>query len=312
MLDWDKLKLFYQVATAGSITTAAERLNISQPALSRSILTLEGRLKTKLFERHKRGITLTRHGEILFRGAHKMFLESRHMEQALHDGGNEVTGDFTVVTTPALAASWLMRFLPGFIQKYPDIRVKVIGQMDESDANSGDVLIMTYMPLQPTLIQKFMTTFQMKLFASQDYIDQYGMPESAEDLDNHRLISFNSGQVNTLGNTNWILKVGHKSGDIREPFMEFNSAPCILRAAKLGLGIVELGKGYPEVEGVELVEVLPDLKGPVVDIFYIYPEHKKNVRKITAFFDHISSEMEPKEIEGPQEKPSGLKLSSLG
>lgn len=312
MLDWEKLRLFYQVATAGSITTAAERMNISQPALSRSILNLEARLKTQLFNRHKHGITLTRQGEILFRSAHKMFLESRHAEQALHEDYNEVEGDLTIVTTPAIAATWLMKFIPSFLEKYPDIRLKVIGQLHDEDNILHDVLIKPYLPMQPTLIQHFVTSFSMRLFASPDYIEKFGMPKDAEDLDNHRLISFNSGTHNPMDNINWILKVGYKGGSLREPFLEFNSAPCILRAAQLGLGIVELGKGYPAIEGVELVEILPELKGPVVDIFYIYPEHKKKVRKIAAFLEHITGESQPREYDDSQENNNVMKLTHIG
>lgn len=312
MLDWDKLKLFYQVANAGSITTAAEKLNVSQPALSRSIQTLEARLKTKLFERHKRGITLTKQGDILFRGAHKMYLESRHIEHSLHESSNDVEGDLTIVTTPAIASTWLMKALPSFIDKYPDVRLKIVGQPDPDPKTPGDAFITTYIPLQPTLVQIYLTTFHMRLFASKEYIEKYGMPQTEEDLDNHRLISFNAGSNSPLGNINWILKVGHKGGGLREPFMEFNSASCILRAAKQGLGIVELGKGYPAIEGIELVPVLPHLKGPVVDIFYIYEDYKKNVKKVTAFQEHLTGDSVPKEMPGPQEKSSGIKLSALG
>jgi len=312
MLDWDKIKLFYQVATAGSITTAAERLNISQPALSRSILTLEGRLKTKLFNRHKRGITLTQQGEILYRGAHKMFLESRHMEHALNEGNNEVEGDLTIVTTPAIAATWLMKYLPGFLKKYPDIRIKIIGQMHDAGSNNCDAMIMHHLPSDPTLVQTYLTTFQMKLYASQSYIDKFGMPKSAEDLDNHRLISFSSGGLNPLESFNWILKVGHKGGSVREAYLEFNSAPCILRAAELGLGIAELGKGYPAIEGVDLIEVLPELKGPVIEIFYIYPDYKKNVRKIKAFLEYIAGKDDFLRPVRPMDAVQDQRMTRLG
>ncbi len=312
MLDWEKLRLFYQVATAKSITTAAERMNISQPALSRSIKNLEDRLNTQLFNRHKHGITLTRQGDILFRSAHKMFLESRHAEQALREDHNEMEGELTIVTTPAIAATWLMKFIPTFLEKYPEMRLKVIGQLHEDDNLVADVLIKPYLAAQPTLIQHYVTSFGMRLHASQDYLDKFGMPKDAEDLDNHRLISFNSGSRNPLDDMNWILKVGHKGGSLREPFLEFNSAPCILKAAQLGLGIVELGKGYPAVEGVELVEVLPELKGPVVDIYYIYSEHKKNVRKIAAFLDHITGESQPIEYSDARENSNVMKLTRIG
>ena len=63
-LDLDKLKTFYYVAKAKKFTTASEILNISQPALSRSIQLLEDRLGIKLFYRHARGLTLTAQGSL--------------------------------------------------------------------------------------------------------------------------------------------------------------------------------------------------------------------------------------------------------
>lgn len=312
MLDWEKLKLFYQVATAGSITTAAERLNLSQPALSRSILSLENRLKTKLFERHKRGISLTPLGESLFRGAHRMYIESRNIEQNLLESHNEIDGELTVATTPAIAAAWLMKYIPSFLEKHPDIRFKIVAYTDEDPDLHTDITIMTYIPLQPTLIQNYLTTFQMRLYASQKYIDTFGKPETPEDLDYHRLVSFNAGHTNPMANVNWILKVGHKGGGMRTPFMECNTASCILKAAQMGIGIVELSKGYAASEGVYLVEILPDIQGPAVDIFYTFPENKKNIKKIQAFFEHISTASERKPQSIPQEKMDGFKLAALG
>lgn len=57
---WDKLRIFYEVAKVGSFNAAAEILNISQPALSRTINLLEDHLRVRLFERLPRGVVLTR------------------------------------------------------------------------------------------------------------------------------------------------------------------------------------------------------------------------------------------------------------
>ena len=54
-MDWDKLKIFYAVAQAGSFTNATVALNLSQSAISRQIQSLENELKVQLFERHARG-----------------------------------------------------------------------------------------------------------------------------------------------------------------------------------------------------------------------------------------------------------------
>lgn len=65
--DWDKAKAFYYVSKIGSFTNASHFLNISQPALSRQISSLEQRLGHPLFIRQSRGLALTRKGEELQR-----------------------------------------------------------------------------------------------------------------------------------------------------------------------------------------------------------------------------------------------------
>ena len=58
-MDWDKLRIFYAVAEAGSFTHAGDALNLSQSAISRQISALEDSLKVTLFHRHARGFDLT-------------------------------------------------------------------------------------------------------------------------------------------------------------------------------------------------------------------------------------------------------------
>ena len=65
-MDWDRLKTFYHVATAGSISRAMDTIHLSQSAITRQIQSLEHSLKTKLFKRHTKGITLTEQGSYLF------------------------------------------------------------------------------------------------------------------------------------------------------------------------------------------------------------------------------------------------------
>ena len=84
-MDWDKLKIFHVVAEAGSFTSSTVNLNLSQSAISRQIQSLENDLKVKLFERHARGLTLTEHGEYLFKTAHEVISKLKEVETTLSD-----------------------------------------------------------------------------------------------------------------------------------------------------------------------------------------------------------------------------------
>ena len=79
-MDWDKLKIFYAVAEAGSFTNATVNLNLSQSAISRQIQSLEQDLKVQLFERHARGLTLTEHGEYVFKTARDVISKIKEVE----------------------------------------------------------------------------------------------------------------------------------------------------------------------------------------------------------------------------------------
>ncbi len=72
MTDWDKLRIFFAVAQAGSFTHAGETLRLSQSAISRQISALEEALNAPLFHRHARGLVLTEQGELLYRTVQEM------------------------------------------------------------------------------------------------------------------------------------------------------------------------------------------------------------------------------------------------
>ena len=65
-MDWDRLKTFYRIAQYGSFTNASTGMHLSQPALSRQIMSLEDSMGIRLFYRESRGLTLTEEGKEWF------------------------------------------------------------------------------------------------------------------------------------------------------------------------------------------------------------------------------------------------------
>ena len=104
-MDWDKLKIFHAVAEAGSFTSATINLNLSQSAISRQIQALEQDLKVQLFERHARGLTLTQHGEYVFKTAHYVISKLKEVETTLIDQKSKPSGtvSYTHLTLPTKA-----------------------------------------------------------------------------------------------------------------------------------------------------------------------------------------------------------------
>ena len=287
--DWDKFKTFYYVAKFGNLTHAANFLNISQPALSRSIQLLESNIETKLFERSSKGLTLTRQGVELFESITKVYNELSRIETVLQERGEELQGTLRIATTMAMASVGLVGDITDFMKSHPKLRLIIIGS-DESlelKTHKADVSIRPYVQGYPNLIQEPIFSVHLKLYASREYLEKFDIPETTKDLDRHQLIVFGNEVVHPYGNVNWPLTIDMPKGESREAYFCVNSSQGMRQAAEGGLGIVSLSEEYVKTEKLNLVEVLPDIEKPSIPLYYVYPKHLSNSKKVKAFGDYI-------------------------
>ena len=176
-----------------------------------------------------------------------------------------------------------------FVNRYPDIDVTLVLADTELDLSmrQADVAIRLTPPTQPDLIQRHLLTLSYRVYAAPEYLQEYGLPKSPKDLDKHRIVVYGDDARPPAENLNWLLKAGRKEdAGAREPILRLNSIYGILRAIQSGLGVGAL----PEYIGRELgnlVEVLPELKSPALEMFFVYPEELRQSARIAAFRDFI-------------------------
>ncbi len=118
-------KTFYYVAKNGNITQAANELLISQPAVSKSIKTLESDLNTQLFNRKNDGVSLTNAGEILYSKIKKAMELIISAEEDLTSLNNMEMGSLNIGAGNTIMQRYLMPYIKEFHKKYPHINVKV-------------------------------------------------------------------------------------------------------------------------------------------------------------------------------------------
>jgi DNA-binding transcriptional LysR family regulator len=228
-LDWDKIRIFYTVAEAGSFTRAGDDLGLSQSAVSRQVSALERELKAPLFHRHARGLILTEQGDILFRAARDMRMRLESTRARLEETSERPSGDLKVTTTVGLGSLWLTQRLPEFLDSYPDIRVEVILTNEELDLamREADIAIRMRRPAQPDLIQRRLFTVHYHIYASVDYVKRFGEPKSLEDLDRHRILTFGGQQPPYLMSVHSLSTVGRDGqGPARPTWSSTTSRPC--------------------------------------------------------------------------------------
>jgi DNA-binding transcriptional LysR family regulator len=286
-MDWDKLRVFHAVAEAGSFTHAGDTLNLSQSAVSRQISALEEALQVPLFHRHARGLILTEQGEALNRTVREVFAKLAMTEALLTESKEKPAGRLKVTTTVGFGSMWLAPRLQEFLETYPEVSISLL--LDDSDLDlamrEADVAIRMHPPKQPDLVQRHLMTIQWHVCASPEYLKKYGVPQRPEDLDAHRLVLFGDYHP-PVGDINWLAEAGRRPGSPRRALLEVNSTHAVLLAIRSGLGIGTL-PDFAMVDNTDLVRILPELKGPKIDVFFVYPEELRNSKRVAVFRDFL-------------------------
>jgi DNA-binding transcriptional LysR family regulator len=121
-MTFDQIKTFLWVARLGGFRKAAERLNLSQPAVSTRISNLEQELRVPLFERGLGEPVLTKHGALLLSYAEQMLFVEEEIKQRVANP-SETEGLFRVGASETIAQAWLPDFLKAFSEQYPRVSV---------------------------------------------------------------------------------------------------------------------------------------------------------------------------------------------
>ena len=291
-MDWDKLRVFHAVAEAGSFTHAGETLNLSQSAVSRQISALEENLQVPLFHRHARGLILTEQGESLNRTVREVFAKLAMTEALLTESKEKPAGRLKVTTTVGFGATWLAPRLQAFLEQYPDITMTLLLDDAELDLamREADVAIRMHPPKQPDLVQRHLMQIEWVVVASPAYLEAHGAPKRPEDLDAHRLILFGNYRP-PVADINWLAEAGRRAGSTRRPLLEVNSLHAMARAISSGMGIGVLPDWMTE-ELAGLTRLLPELKAPKVDVYFVYPEELRNSKRVAVFRDFLLSRLQ--------------------
>ena len=287
-VDWDKIRIFLNVAEAGSFTRAGDGIGLSQSAVSRQISALERELKAPLFHRHARGLILTEQGDLLFRAARDMKMRLETTRARLVETSERPSGDLRVTTTVGLGSAWLAQRVAEFLDLHPDVRIELILTNEELDLamREADVAIRLRRPAQPDLIQRRLFTVHFHVYASADYVKRFGEPKSLEDLDNHRLVSFGGDQPSYLMSAHWLSTAGRDGREGRSVHFVVNNIVALHAAVESGVGVGVL-PDYAVDGNSKLVQVLRDIEAPALDSYLVYAEEMRSVARVQAFRDFL-------------------------
>ena len=153
----------------------------------------------------------------------------------------------------------------------------------------ADVAIRFNEPTQPDLIQRHLGSMRANLYASPEYLKDRGVPKTIQDLKGHDTIQFGAGTA-PFHEVNWFAETLAKANVEARTALAVNNIYGIYRAVKSGLGIGSL-PDYFLKEGTGIVQVLPEVEGPVIDAYFVYAAELRNSTRVSVFRDYLVKEL---------------------
>jgi DNA-binding transcriptional LysR family regulator len=226
---------------------------------------------------------------VLFKTVEQMMNQITLAESTLLEMEHVPKGPLSIGASAGIISRLLLNNAKEFTEAYPELELSIVLGDNPPNFAIGEVkaAVFPYISDQDNLVQEYLRSFYMKLFASPEYLEKFGIPQSPNDLDYHRLLSYGT-HPHPFANLNWHLALGCPQGEVRRPYMQVNLGEKLRGLAKQGVGIVTLDQRSIEVDLQNtLVPVLPEIKGPQIDFYYIYPKHLENSLRIKALEDYF-------------------------
>lgn len=230
---WTELHTAFSVARLGTISAAANALNVHRATVIRHINSLESELDTKLFFRHARGYSLTEAGEDMLTTA---TIVDKHLQKlrGLSRQVTTISGNLAI-SSREVVEKVLLRAVGAFKDKHSRATVSLQTEQTATDLETRRADISIHEGEAPTDLDHVVLPFvraQFGLYAHQDYLKQHGIPQTIEDLAKlHYIALTEDKRVDVF--ERWLQLEGHTPHIV----LRSNSLLTAVEAIKTGIGV---------------------------------------------------------------------------
>ncbi|WP_263415498.1 LysR family transcriptional regulator [Terriglobus albidus] len=279
-----EMEVFVRVVETGSFSAAARDFKVGQPAISKSITSLETRLGIRLLARSTRRLTPTEAGKAFYERAFRALAEANEAEAAAQSAGKGLSGRLRLYAPVTFARLHLVPRLHEFLGAHPKLDLEVV--MDDRSidllAENIDVAIRMGALADSALKAKKIASGDRLVLASPDYLRRRGIPSRPFDLRRHEAVIYNHG----TGGEEWLFTRHSSSHRVRiQGRLALTAAEGVRAAVIAGQGFTVASRWMfqPEIASGEVVPILTEWELPQIDLWIVYPSGRLTSTKARTF-----------------------------
>ncbi|MDR6819921.1 DNA-binding transcriptional LysR family regulator [Neorhizobium sp. 2083] len=282
-MEVEDLRTFVEVADAGGVTSAAQRLGVSKSMVSRRIARLEAELGAQLVSRTTRGIALTEEGTTFRDYAARVTAEIDTARETILPAG-ELRGRLRVAVPLSFGPTHFAPVLSQMARRHPQLHIHSCYTdrfVDLLTEGFDCAIRIGYLP-DSNLIARRVGPLYGKFVASPSYIAANGAPETPDELLEHQALM--------QGTEVWQVTDGDQILNIRpQGRFKADNGVALLAAALEGIGIARLPNGLTDqhVAAGTLVEVMQRHPPPAAGIFVVRPPGQHPSRKVRVLTEML-------------------------
>jgi DNA-binding transcriptional LysR family regulator len=287
------MQMLVSVVEAGSISAAAERLNLAKSAVSRRLAELEARLGVSLIHRTTRRLNLTDSGRAYYDRSVAILADLEEAEAAVSQAHQALKGRLKVALPHSFGLLHLAPLIQEFMTQHSEVRFELDFNDRQIDLmqEGFDLAIRIATLADSSLIARRLAPIHHAACASPDYLARHGTPRAAAELAQHVCLAYSN--LNDPGLWSYRGPDG-LPGTVRVPVrLAASSGDFLLRAAIAGEGLILFPTFYlhEALCSGQLVPVLADYTWPELAAYAVYPPTRHLSSRVRAFIDFLADRL---------------------
>ena len=288
MLQIEDVRVFINIVESGGVARAAEAMNIAKSAVSRRLRLIEERYNVQLVDRRPGVWEVTPAGHEFHQRALQILSDIEDLDTDFSQQRQSLAGPLSVSVSRDLGLNFLQTQLLAFAARYPEIQLTLDfdNRLVDLDRENYDLAIRISREDGADHMVKLLGKTFLRLYASRDYGDQSGLPETFEGLSSHPLLHYGTARRAVW---QFETQTGPRSFAF-QPALNSNSGRFLLDATLAGHGIALLPDfiASESCQRGALVPVLPHLSQKDRAITLVYSKKRRLNRRMRAFIDEIN------------------------